>query len=414
MSEFSITAASELGVLSSLYFYIYAIMQMPAGILMDTYGPRRTVSIAMLVAGIGSVIFGLAQGMMGIYLGRILVTMGISVIYVGIVKIYVEWFRMREFATMSGIIVIVANMGSLISATPLAFAVDAIGWRFSYLLIAAYTLGMGALCWLLVRDKPADVGLPSIAEVERQEGREGCALPEVTLGVRESVTQVLKNPNTWWPFLVACAVYGVFMSFMGIWGVPYFMQIHGLSRVEASQFIMLMAIGNMIGGSTIGFTSDKVGLRKKPYTLITAFFLGMWLILTCWSGGKPPLSVLYMISLGIGIGTSGITLGVACTKEVNAPQAAGVAAGIANSGPFVGAALMQPAFGWVLDRYWQGVTENGVRIYPVEAFQSAFWLCAAVLVFGLLCSLMIRETNCCNIWAEKNIHKEQTAQLHNT
>jgi len=414
MREFSITAASELGILSSLYFYVYAAMQMPAGILMDSCGPRRTVSVALLVAGAGSIIFGLAQTMTGIYFGRILVTMGVSVIYVAIVKIYVEWFRLREFATMSGIIVIVANAGSLLSATPLAFAVEAIGWRFSYLAIAAYTLSMGALCWLLVRDKPTDVGLPSITEVENREGNQSAAAPSASVGVGESVIQVLKNPDTWWPFLVGCSVYGVFMSFMGIWGVPYFMQIYGLSRVEASQYIMLMAVGNMIGGSVIGFSSDKVGLRQKPYTLITLFFLCMWLVLICWNGGKPPLSLLYIISLGFGIGTSGITLGVACTKEVNAPQAAGVAAGLANSAPFVGAALMQPAFGWVLDRYWQGVTDNGVRIYPIEAFQSAFWFCAVILVLGLFCSLKIRETNCCNIWAEEQLSKKQETQLHHT
>ena len=406
MREFSITTASELGILSSLYFYIYAAMQMPAGILVDAYGPRRTVSIAMLIATIGSVVFGAATGMTGIYLGRVLITLGVSVIYVAIVKIYVEWFRLREFGTMSGLVVIVANAGSLLAATPLAFAVDAVGWRISYYAIAAYSLGMAILCWLLVRDKPADVGLPTIDEVEMQESpsQEGLAtstLSSTPLRIRDSVIQVLKNPNTWWPFLAASSVYGVFMAFMGIWGVPYFMQIHGLTRVEASNYIMLMAVGNMIGGSVIGFVSDRVGLRQRPYTVITAFFLCMWLVMTCWSGAKPPLWILTIVSLGIGIGTSGITLVVACAKEVNSPQAAGVAAGVANSGPFVGAALMQPTFGWVLDRYWQGVTENGVRIYPIEAFQSAFWFCTVVLIIGLLFTLQVKETKCCNIWNEK-------------
>lgn len=400
MRDFSITTASELGVLSSIYFYIYASMQMPAGILADKFGPRKTVSIAMLLAAIGAVVFGAADAMSGIYLGRVLVTLGISVIYVSIVKIYVEWFRLREFGTMSGVIVVVANMGSLLSATPLAFAVEILGWRSSYFVIAAYSLVMAALCWLLVRDKPADIGLPSMEEIERIEGSYTgtAASQEVCMSVRASVEQVLKNMDTWWPFLAAASVYGVYMSFMGIWGVPYLMQIHGLSRVEASHYVMIMAVGNMIGGQLIGFASDRVGLRRTPYILITAFFLCMWLLLTCWGGAKPPLWVLYPISLGIGIGTSGTTLGVACIKEVNSTQAAGVAAGVANSGPFVGAALMQPTFGWVLDHYWQGVAENGVRIYPLEAFQSAFWFCAVVLVLGLLCTLRIKETRCCNTW----------------
>lgn len=400
MRDFSITTASELGILSSIYFYVYAAMQMPAGILADQFGPRKTVSIAMLVAAAGAIVFGAADTMSGIYLGRVLVTLGISVIYVSIVKIYVGWFRLREFGTMSGVIVIVANAGSLLSATPLAFAVELLGWRSSYFIIAAYSLAMAGVCWLVVRDRPADVGLPSMDEVESFEGSRALPAPssETGLSIRSSVGQVMKNMDTWWPFFAASAVYGVYMSFMGIWGVPYFMQIHGLNRVEASGYVMAMAVGNMIGGQLIGFASDRVGLRRTPYTLITIFFLSMWLLLTCWGGAKPPLWALYPISLGIGIGTSGITLGVACCKEVNSPQAAGVAAGVANSGPFVGAALMQPAFGWVLDHYWQGVAENGVRIYPLEAFQSAFWFCSAVLVIGLFCTLRIKETKCCNIW----------------
>lgn len=402
MREFSITTASELGILSSIYFYVYAAMQMPTGILVDIYGPRRTVSIAMVVATIGAVVFGSATEITGVYLGRILITLGVGVIYVCIVKIYAEWFRLREFCTMSGVIVIVANAGSLLSATPLAFAVDALGWRISYYVIAAYSLVMAVLCWLVVRDKPSDVGLPSMEEIEMQEGQRASALSAAPMRIGDSVIQVLKNTNTWWPFLVASSVYGVFMAFMGIWGVPYFMQIHGLTRVEASNFIMFMAVGNMVGGPIIGFASDRIGLRKKPFTIITAFFLCIWLVMTCWEGAKPPLWVLSIVSLGIGIGTSGTALVVACAKEVNAPQAAGVAAGVANSGPFVGAALMQPAFGWVLDRYWQGVIENGVRIYPVEAFQSAFWFCAAVLAFGLFCTLRIKETRCCNVWAESS------------
>ena len=400
MRDFALTSASELGVLSSIYFYIYAVMQMPAGILADVYGPRRTVSISMIAAAAGAVIFGSASGMGGIYLGRILVTAGVSVIYVCIVKVYVEWFRSREFGTMSGIIVIVANAGSLLSAAPLAFAVETIGWRASYHVIAVYSLAMALLCWLMVRDRPVDVGLPSIAEVEAREGIETARSLERDMDVRTSIAKVLRNSSTWWPFLASALVYGVYMSFMGIWSVPYFMQIHGMSRVEASSFVMVMAVGNMIGGPLIGFISDRIGLRQKPYTAITTFFLGVWLLLTCWGAANPPSWALYPLCLGIGIGTSGITLGVACAKEVNSPRAAGVAVGLVNAGPFVGAALMQPAFGLVLDLYWQGAVENGVRIYPYEAFQNAFWFCVLVLGVGLICTLKIKETMCRNVWAD--------------
>ena len=394
MRDFSISTASELGILSSIYFYVYAVMQMPAGICADYFGPRRTVSLSLLLAAAGAAIFGAADSMTEIYLGRVLVTVGVSVIYVSIVKIYTEWFRVREFGTMCGVIVIVANAGSLLSATPLALSVEVLGWRNSFYVIAGYSLLMAVCCWLMVRDRPTELGLPTISEVERQEGRQVPTEHGGHLTIRDSITAVVRNQYTWWPFLAAVAVYGVYMGFMGIWAVPYFMQVYGSSRIEASGYVMTMAMGNMLGGQFIGYISDKIGLRRKPYTVLTTFFLIVWLILTSWGGAKPPLWALYPLCLGIGFGMSGITLGIACTKEVNPPFAAGIAAGVANSAPFVGAALMQPLFGWVLDRGWKGIMENGVRVYPQEAYESAFWFCAAVLVFGLLCTLLIKETNC--------------------
>lgn len=405
MREFSIQSASELGLLSSMYFYIYAIMQMPAGILADTWGPRRTVSLAMLVAALGAFIFGLADSLTGIYLGRCLATLGISVIYVSIVKIYAEWFRLREFGTMSGVIVIVANTGMLVSATPLAFAVDTIGWRSSFHLIGVYSVVMAVICWLIVRDRPTEVGLPSIAAVEAQEEAAPVARPETAadterVSIGKSVLGVVSNGKTWGPFFAAVSIYGVYMAFVGIWGVPYFMQIYGMNRVDASGYMMYMPVGNMVGASLVGFASDRLGLRKWPYFVYAVFFLGVWLALTCWGGAKPPIWALPGLCFLIGVGMSGITLCVACIKEVNSPRIAGIAAGIANSAPFVGAAAMQPAFGWVLDRYWQGAVENGVRIYPLEAYQNAFWFCAAVLVVGVVSTLLIKETKCCNVWVD--------------
>ena len=101
---------------------------------------------------------------------------------------------------------------------------------------------------------------------------------------------------------------------------------------------------------------------------------------------------LSLLCFLFGIGVSGVSVAVVCAKEVNPPQMTGIAAGVVNSAPFVGAALMQPAFGWVLDQYWQGSMEQGVKIYTVEAYQHAFGLCAMVLLLGLVATLLIKET----------------------
>ena len=404
MRDFSIARASELGGLASIYFYTYAIMQMPAGMLADYYGPRRTISLALIVATLGAAIFGLARSVPVLYCGRFLSSLGVSLIYVNIVKIHAEWFRGREFATMIGLLVVAGSAGFLIAATPLAFFVDCFGWRASFLTIAAYSLVAAVACWWLVRDRPTEVGLPAIAAVEASEGQAPATAgtPAETAPPRDvwaSLRSILANPCTWWPFLASVTIYGVYMAFMGLWAVPYFMQIYGMTRVAASNHVLLMALGTMVGGPAIGFISDRLAIRRLPNVLASIGFLLVWLLLTVWNGGRPPVWALYPICFGIGLGMSGVNLNVACGKEANSPRLTGVVAGIVNSGSFVGAALLQPLFGWFLDSHWQGVTEHGVRIYPLAAYQSAFWFCAAVVGLGILCTLLIKETGAVNICA---------------
>jgi sugar phosphate permease len=402
MREFAITRAADLGGLAAVYFYTYAAMQVPAGLLADRFGPRRTILLALAVAALGATLFGLAPNLTVLYCGRFLSSLGVSLIYVNIVKIHAEWFRGREFATMTGLIVVAGSAGFLLAATPLAFFVDRFGWRVSFLAIAAYSLLAAVACWLLVRDRPAAVGLPSIAAVEAREGggpplAAAAAEPAPPENGWDSLQKILLNPYTWWPFWASVAVYGVYMAFMGLWAVPYFMQIYGMSRVAASNHILAMAAGTMVGGPLIGLWSDRRATRRLPNLLVSSGFLGVWLLLTVWNGGRPPEWALYPLCFGIGLGMSGVNLNVACGKEVNPPQWTGVVAGIVNSGSFVGAALLQPLFGWVLDRNWGGLAAHGVRIYPLSAYRTAFWCCAVVLALGILFILWIKETGCVNI-----------------
>ncbi|SDF02387.1 MFS transporter [Sporolituus thermophilus] len=400
MRDFAIERASEMGNLASIYFYTYAVMQLPAGILTDRFGPRLIVTAALVTASLGAFFFSWSGSIAGLYAGRFFASLGVSLIYVSIVKIHAEWFRLREFGTMTGLIVVAGSAGFLLSATPLAYVVDAFGWRTAFVLIGCYSMLMAGFCWLMVRDRPVDVGLPSLAEIEGIERDAGSQQVNGRSGIGRALKTVLGNPHTWWPVLAAVAIYGVYMAFMGIWAVPYFMQVYGMPRTEAANYIMAMALGTMVGGPLLGVISDRLGLRRGPYIWNTVFFLAVWLVLTVWNGGKPPVWALYPLCFGIGLGVSGVNMAVACTKEVNPPELTGIAAGVGNSGGFVGAALMQPAFGWVLDRQWQGAMEHGVRIYSQQAFQVAFGGCALVLVLGLLCTLMIKETGCRNISRE--------------
>lgn len=397
MRDFGIQQAAELGIMSSIYFYTYALLQIPAGIMADCYGPRRVISIAMLISACGAVVVGWADSLSTLYVGRFLSSLGVSLIYVNIAKIQVDWFRLREFATMCGLLTLIGNAGSLLAATPLAIIVEALGWRASFYMIGFYSLGMAAICWLVVRDRPSDVGLPSINDIQIQEGEELKSPSSTPIDMMDGIKKVMGNWRTWPPFLASVAFYGVYMAFIGIWGMPYFMQVYNMPRVEAANHVMMMAVGNMIGGPLVGYLSDRLGLRRKPFIIISSLFLINWLVLVLWNGARPAEWALYPICFFMGIGVSGVSIAVACAKEVNSPRVTGITVGVVNSGPFVGAAFMQPIFGWILDQHWQGAMEQGVKIYPTIAYQSAFWCCIGVVLVGLIFTLLIKETKCHNI-----------------
>lgn len=394
MGEFAIEQATDLGFLASIYFYTYAVLQIPAGIMADTFGQRRMITGSLLVSAAGAAIFAWADSLAGLYVGRFIASFGVALIFVNIIKIQAAWFRPKEFASVSGLLVLVGNAGSLLAATPLAFIVDALGWRTAFQMIAAYSLIMAFACWVTVRNSPEEVGLPAVSQLDDLSDAKIPRSPSLRPPILSSMKTVLCNKHSWAPSLVSAAIFGVHMSFIGAWGIPYLMQVHEMSRVEASNHVLAMVFGNMIGAPFAGWLSDRIGYRQRPYIGLVIFFLMVWMTLACWNDGKPPAWVMYPLCLSMGIGMSTIVLTVACVKEINPPNMTGIAAGIANSGPFIGAAIMQPAFGWVLDRYWEGAVDHGVRIYPLSAYQHGFFLCIAVIAVGLILTFGIRETYC--------------------
>ncbi|MBE9534141.1 MAG: MFS transporter, partial [Proteobacteria bacterium] len=178
-----------LGLLGPAYFYPYALMQLPAGLLSDSWGPRRSITLFFSVATIGSILLGLAPSAFWAIVGRTLVGLGVAMLFVPTMKVLAEWFRVREFATMTAILMVMGGLGSLTAAYPLALLSNWIGWRFSFVVVGVFTMVMAILVWLFVRDRPADLGWPSPAESV------GSSPPSI--GLLEGMRRVLTYPRFW-------------------------------------------------------------------------------------------------------------------------------------------------------------------------------------------------------------------------
>jgi len=297
MAEFGITAAA-MGSVLAMYFYIYAAMQFPSGVLADYIGPRKTVTFGCLVASIGSVIFGLAPSLAVLYLGRFLLSLGVAVTFVSVLKIQTEWFQSHHFGRISSLTASVGMAGSLIGMTPMALLVMLVGWRLSFEFMGLVSLIVCITCWLVVRNRPLDLGLPSLAEIQRRELGATVSVPAQVMPASSFLNRLsvmFRNRYIWPPFLVSLGSTGTLLVFQGAWGIPYLMQVYSMSRDSAANFMLLTVIGNMTGVIAIAFISDSLRRRKLPVIICSSIYLFLWVTLALWNGGKPPLPALYPI-----------------------------------------------------------------------------------------------------------------------
>ena len=161
-------SSAELGSLAATYFYVYTVMQIPTGVLADTWGPRRIVTIGGVLAGIGAILFGSAETLAAASAGRLLVGLGVSVMFISMLKLNAAWFHDRHFATMTGMTILLGNVGSILATSPLSAALSLMSWRSVFIDIGIFSLLLALLAWLLVRDNPGSVGLPSLRELDGQ------------------------------------------------------------------------------------------------------------------------------------------------------------------------------------------------------------------------------------------------------
>jgi len=379
------TTASSLGVLAATYFYVYTLMQVPTGILVDTFGPRRILLLGGIVGGAGSLLFGLAPGLELALVGRTLIGLGVSVTFIAMLKIIAVSFEERRFATLVGLSMLIGNFGSVLAGAPLSWLAQATGWRGVFVGLAGVSLLLGMACWILVRDKPPAAG--SVLDKPRFD----------RTVVFAGLLAVLRNRDTWPAVIVNCGIGGSFFAFAGLWATPFLTQAQGMTRAVAANHASLYFAGFALGCVFVGMLSDRLGKRKPVLIATSHLYALIWL---AWlSGVTLPLAASYLLFVLMGLTTASFTLTWACAKEVNPPLLSGMSTSVTNMGGFLAGAVLQPLVGWVMDLHWQGgLTTSGARLYTAEDFHAGLLLMAAVAAIGAITSWRIRETGCRNIW----------------
>ncbi len=382
MAEFAIAAAA-LGNLSAFYLYGYVAMQIPTGLMVDRFGPRRVLACGAAVAACGSFLFALAPSFSLAALGRLLVGGSVGVAWVATLKLAAHWFPAHRFALASGLALAAGMAGAVGAGVPLAWLVAGFGWR-PVMLAAALAIAMlCAALWGLVRDDPAERGYASYFSGRVAAGARPSAL--------QGLAEVLGYRNTWLMFLAPQGVVGATLSFGGLWGVPYLVTVHGYSNERAAFYCSALLLAWAAGGPVFGALSDRFRERKPLYLVGSFSALVLWAAVIFAERPLGPTLLLAALVVA-GFASGCMVIGFAFAKESVPARLAGTAAGVANMGSMTGAMLLQPLIGWVLDRHWGGALLEGVRVYDAAAFRAGFTLMLGWLAVSLVAAFATRET----------------------
>ena len=379
MQEFFKISGGVLGLLSSAYFYPYAAMQLPAGILVDSWGPRKTVTVFFALAALGSIMMGLAHNMSLALLGRMLVGVGVSTVFVSNFKLLAEWFRPREFSIMGGIFMAMGGVGVLFATAPLALMSNIIGWRMTLTVVGGISLVMSALVYAFVFNRPADKGWHSVAPVHRGQ-------IEKNISLWEGLKMVLTEKDFWpvaiWSFFTV----GIFFALAGLWGGPYLIQAFGLSKTSAGAILSMSAVALIISSPLLGFLSSRVG--RKPIFIGCSFLLIAVCATFCAFTDRLPHIMLYILFFCLCLSSSACApVIVAATKELFPIPIAGTSVAIVNLFPFLGGPFFQIILGAILSR-----TGQEGDVYTSAGYQNMFLACLIGAFISLFVAAFVKET----------------------
>jgi MFS family permease len=332
---------TALGNLSAFYFYFYAAMQIPVGLLVDRIGPRRILTAGCILGGLGALLFGLAPTLSWAAIGRGLVGASVAVGWVSMLMLVAQWFSPGRFASMSGLSLAVGTMGAVLAGVPLRLLTDLFGWRTVMGASGVLVMALGVMIWLYVRDTPSHRQFKNHVPLR--------PMHEPTVPLLTALGQTLRYPAIWLIFWIPSGVCGAFLTFTGLWGVPYLTTWYTLSVSEASIVITGMLVAFAAGSLFFGACSDKLKNRKQPYLAGAVLSMCGFLALAIVPGLPIGLASLLLWTAAFGAGSMVLSFGY--VKESVPHHLGATAVGITNLGVMVGPLVQQPLLGAILDHY---------------------------------------------------------------
>lgn len=367
-----------LGILTAFYYNAYASMQIPVGILLDRFGIRYLLTGAVLICATGSCLFGLATDVPMASLGRLLIGVGSSFAYIGTLKMATLWFPENKMGRVIGMTMLFGTLGAWLGGFPFGYLSECLGWRDSMFIMVALGVGLSLTFFLIIRNKPEDLGLEPINDESPP-----------TKSLFTGLKVVCQNPQAWIIAGYAGLMYVPLSAFADLWGTPFFAQLFQTDRTIAASITSMIYIGIAVGSPLITYLSDRY--ENRTLFMKTGAFICLVIYIIAIYIPHVPSSFMYVLLFIAGIAFTGQVLSFVLITQTLPRFATGVAVGLTNMLVMSSGVIFEPLVGKLLTFAGKPVYDHGSMYYAVEDFQIALSVVPLSLLAAFILAFSIKE-----------------------
>ncbi|MCH9757414.1 MAG: MFS transporter [Gammaproteobacteria bacterium] len=389
-------SATGFGIFSAFYYYAYVPMQLPVGVLMDRWGPRRLLTAACAISVLGIWMFAGTTIVSFAAAGRFLTGFGSAFAFVGVLKLATIWLPEDKLAMVAGLAAALGTIGAMVGDNLLGAMVLNVGWQKAVNYTASFGLFVIVLMWFGIHDKKKDLD---------EDGGTVSTFKEGLVDLKV----ILTSKQIWINGAYGCLIYLPTTVFAELWGIPYLAHARGMSVPSAEFANSLVFMGFMFGAPLWGYVSDKLHQRRVPM-FIGALGAGIMMTLVLYLPGVKG-NTLYILMFILGLFYSVQAVVFAVGRELSPKEAAGTAIATTNMFVMLGAMLLQPLIGSLLDhsvvkRYGETLssiqlgTEGMRELYTTGDYQYAMMVLPIGIFLAAILTLFLKETHAhagCNL-----------------
>lgn len=356
--------ATGLSVLAVAQVAMYAAMQIPAGHLLDKFGPMRVMIAGSLLMAVGQVIMSVSFDYGWAIVARLFIGLGDAPIFLSVTRLVAAWFPPRRVPFLVQIAGVTGQTGQLASAIPVAWALHGLGWSPAFGVLAVLGLATALAAGMGVRmPTPAEAEAAGVPPRMRSSLKAAVAVPGTRLGF-------------WSHFATPFSANALAM----LWGVPFFITGQGLTAAQASLLLTVLTLASMVASPVTGLLTGRHPLRRSWLVLGSAVtVLVAWIVLLSFDTPRPLWQLVIFMAV-IGAGGPVSLVGIDFARSWNPPSRLGVATGLVNVGGFASTIAAILVIGIVL----QAVSEPGTTAYSLDHYRMAFAALLLVWIPGVI------------------------------